>query len=260
MAGSISGVVRRVLRRTRRRDPAGPAWRVRSRAADGVRAIAGRQVVHCLGDSHVDVFGSVVVPRVTFDVVKVTGATALGLANPNSRTNALVVFDRYLGRVPRGRVVVFMLGEVDAGYLVFDRSSRRGSSVEEELQTSFGAYRDYVGACVRRFGVRPVVSAAPLPSVESYATWGGLAGARQSVTASLAERTDATRRYNALLRTWCADAGFAFLDYEVDLVDPATGLLSDTFRYPDRIDNHYPPEAFAPVIERHLRRSLETLR
>lgn len=65
----------------------------------------------------------------------------------------------------------------------------------------------------------------------------------RQVTASQAERTDLTHRYNRRLAAEVARAGLRFVDFTPDLVDPATGLIADRFRHPDPADHHLHPEA-----------------
>jgi hypothetical protein len=210
----------------------------------------------CFGDSHTWVFEHVertgILAATRLRVTRVGGATAFGLANPNSVTNALAVFTRELAAVPADDPVLFCLGEVDAGFLVWLRAQKRGTAVDDELADSLARYTrflDVVAAAHRDL----VVATVPLPTVRDYACWAGPANARRAVRASIAERTAATRRYNEGLRAWARRRGARVLDTEADLLDPATGLVRDRFRHPDPNDHHYDPDAFAPVVVARLR-------
>ena len=90
-----------------------------SRAVASVASFFGFRVIHCLGDSHIEVFWRMKLPRTHFRVVSVGGATALGIANPRSQTNALLIFRALLETLPAGSQVVVMLGEVDCACLLF---------------------------------------------------------------------------------------------------------------------------------------------
>ncbi len=65
---------------------------------------AGRTHAVCFGDSHVGVFWHIeqrrLVPHAWFDACPITGATAHGLGNPSSRTNALSIFRQGSARWP----------------------------------------------------------------------------------------------------------------------------------------------------------------
>ena len=76
----------------------------------------------CLGDSHAQVFESDVRGQLheTWLAAKVIeGATAFGLANPNSKTIALGAYQAIARRAPRDVPLLLCLGEVDGGNLAF---------------------------------------------------------------------------------------------------------------------------------------------
>lgn len=207
--------------------------------------------LHCLGDSHAYVFEHVrerkMLQTTELIVTRVGGATAFGLANPNSATNALSVFRAALEAVPTTEPALFLVGEVDAGFLVWLRSQQRGTSVEAELAESLDRYARFVDE-VRHTGREVIVATVPLPTVLDYSTWAGLANARREVRATLEERTAATRRYNEGLRRWAAARGVRLLDTEADLLDERTGLVRDVFRHPDPCNHHYETAAYASVV------------
>ena len=87
----------------------------------GVQQVFLEEVL-ILGDSHAKVFRY---PMLRFrlwqkylNVVSVGAATASGLENPNSKTQAFQQFDRALGTT-RAKKVVVMLGEVDTGFVIW---------------------------------------------------------------------------------------------------------------------------------------------
>ena len=126
-------------------------------------------------------------PHTWLDLTEVGGATALGMVNPNSRTNALQSFREVIGRVPQGRSLLFMLGEVDCGFLIWHRAARLGSSsqqFEESLHNYFGFLNSLLSEGRRSL----VVSIVPPPTILDGQTWGEVANARSAVAASLADR------------------------------------------------------------------------
>lgn len=214
-----------------------------------------RAAVHCYGDSHVWAMTAARphLPHVELHVVGVGGATALGLANPNSATNALNVFRASIVHVPRDQPLVLMLGEIDCGFLAWIRAAERGTTVEAELETSLTCQRRFLAELSADGRRRLHVVSVPLPSVADYTTWRGLANARCRVTATLPERTAVTRWFNARLRTAASDDGIGIVDVEHALLDPGTGLLAERFRHPDPDDHHYDRAAFGEVLAAGLR-------
>src|SRR5579872_5949032 len=100
---------------------------------------ATRTVV-VIGDSHTAVFRHPVMklrfPWVKFDVCQVGGATASGIENPNSQTQAYRVFDDRLERVVEEDTIIVLLGEVDTGFVIWYRAQKYHSSVQEMLETA----------------------------------------------------------------------------------------------------------------------------
>ena len=215
-----------------------------------------RSVVTVVGDSHALVFDELrarrLLPGVWLDVVSVGGATALGLANPNSTTNAVAIFSDVLRRTPASRPTIFMLGEVDCGFLIWYRSTTRGSTVDDEFQQSLERYTAFLDEA-RDAGRRSIIvlSVAP-PTVPDYSVWVGLENARRDVTASIEARTELTRAYNRELGLWAVANSAEFIDLDTDLIDPSTGLLDERFRNPDPYDHHLAPIPFAALLAERL--------
>lgn len=224
----------------------------KSEAAETVAGIVGHRFVIVVGDSHANVFAEIrrrrLVPRTSFSLVSVSGATARGLANPNSTTDALARFGAALQVVPRSRRTLVMLGEVDCGFLCWYLAEREQTTVDAQLQISWAHHRHYLDGLLaegrRRLGV---VSVLP-PTVDDYTTWTGLANERRQVTADIEARTEATLAYNGQLKDWADQRGCAYLDLDPALIDPATGLLRDEFRNPDPTDHHLNPDPLASLV------------
>jgi hypothetical protein len=221
-----------------------------------VARLTRRRPVLCLGDSHIRVFDHInrrrLVPDVRFFVFPVDGATAQGLVNPNARTDALRLFARRLRRAKTSAPVVFQLGEVDCGFVIWYRAEKHGVSVESQLERSITAYRDFLSHTRDDGFERIVVLSVPLPTIADDQTWGAVADARRDVTTTQRERTDLTLRYNALLEEACAGLGIRFLDVTSPQLDPETGLVSSVFTNADPLDHHLDDEAYANLIADRL--------
>ncbi len=215
------------------------------------RAIGQRHAV-VLGDSHAAVFDEIrrrrLLTGISLTVAAVPGATARGLANPNSSTDALARFEATLEAVPRSRRTLVMLGEVDCGFLCWYLAVQEHTTVDAQLQISWQRHRRYLEGLLaegrRHLGV---VSVVP-PTVEDYTTWTGLANARRQVTASIEARAAATLAYNADLAVWAHDHGCPYLDLDPALVDPTTGIVRDEFRNPDPTEHHLNPGPLATLV------------
>ena len=230
---------------------------IRGSIAGPLAALAGRHLLHVFGDSHAVVFREIArrgtLPHTSFDVAIVAGATAVGLANPNSRTRALARFDRIIRTLPERRPLLFMLGEVDCGFVIWWRAQRKRVSPGAELDRSLRHYMNFLERLLRNGRRRIVIAAAPPPTILDGQDWGEVANLRREVTASLRDRTDLTFEYNARLREWSRREGCSFLDYEAEVVDAHTGLVAARFRNPNPLDHHLAAAPFADVMARHLR-------
>ncbi len=226
----------------------------RSATVEALAARVGHHLTLVLGDSHARVFADIrsrqLVPRTTFAVVAVSGATARGLANPNSRTDALARFARALEGVPRSRRTLVMLGEVDCGFLCWYLAAREHTTVEAQLEHSWARHRQFLEDLLGQGRRCLAVASVFPPTVDDYTTWEGSLNERRQVTASLEARTAATLAYNANLADWAARHGCAHLDLDDALIEPATGLLRPELRNPDPTDHHLNPEPLAELVAR----------
>ena len=183
----------------------------------------------------------------------VRGATAQGLHNPNSQTDALRRFGARCDQAKRWQHLVFLLGEVDCGFVIWHRAQRREASIESQVDYSLSAY---VGLLERTSAGRdhaPIVLSVSPPTVPNYQDWdGAITNARSGVTATQRERTDLTLEYNRRLQEQCARVGAVFVDVTTATLDPETQLIREEFLNPDRGNIHLHPVAFAELIATKL--------
>jgi hypothetical protein len=224
-------------------------WLFRRRV---VSTMLKREHVLCIGDSHVQVFHHVSMPGVWFRVKSIEGATASGLPNPKSKTGAQQAFARALGRARPWQQVLVQLGEVDCGFVIWYRAARHGLSVEEQFAQTVGSYEAFIARIAGMGLRRTIVLSVPLPTIsDDGVKWGKVARLRESVTASQAERTRLTTRFNAELSERCQALGVAFVDATSGHTDCATGLVASRFvRESD--DHHLADEPYAELISSRL--------
>jgi hypothetical protein len=229
-----------------------PAW-----------ARVGRPELLVLGDSHAAVFDWMGrrgwFPRHRVRAVVVPGATAQGMVNPNSKTNAIRRFKR-AAWAARSDAVLLQLGEVDCGFVIWYRARKHQEPVESQMRRSLAGYFSLVDWLTARGHERIVLTGAALPTIRDGQTWGDVANARKEVTASQAERTALTLRYNAALRDGARARGLAYVEITDRVLDPTTGLVAPEFLGSDPLDHHLSTEKTAPLWADALRGIVETRR
>jgi hypothetical protein len=214
--------------------------------------ITRKKHVICFGDSHVTVFKYIqdnnLLKDYLLDVVDVGGATAQGLVNPNSKTDALEIFRRRLRQAKRFQTILLQLGEVDCGFVIWYYAEKYSVSVKEQLKRSIDNYVKFVRE-LQDMGFKSIIAvSAPLPTICDGQDWGEVANARREVKASQKERTDLTLTYNQLLKKRCKGLGIVFLDTTGQLYDEDTGLIKSCFLNEDRVDHHLNNKRYADII------------
>jgi hypothetical protein len=249
----------RPLMRTQQRARRGAAssasavvdWTFRRRL---VAAALRRDHVLCLGDSHVEVMSQVRIPRVWFRAKPVSGATASGVQNPQSTSQAMAIFDALLGHAKPWQEILLQLGEVDCGFLIWRRAQRLGVTVEEQLEQTLDTYASFIASVADMGFKRVVVISAPLPTIgDDPSRWGEIATLRRTVTSTQSERSELTTRFNAGLRERCEALGVPFVDATTGHRDPRTGLVEDSFLRDSHQDHHLADGPYARLIAREMR-------
>ena len=176
------------------------------------------------------------------DFMAIGGATAVGLRNPNSQTQALRAFGKSL--LPRrpGAVPVMHLGEVDCGFVIWYRAQKHGEAIAAQVEESIAAYLGFVERLLAGGYATVVLTGASLPTIRDGHDWGEIRKARREVTASLRERTQLTLEYNRKIEAGAARLDLPFIDIAPRLIDPESGVLADYYRHPDPLDHHLHPD------------------
>jgi hypothetical protein len=216
--------------------------------------LRGREHVLCIGDSHVTALHRVEVPGVWFWVDGIAGATASGVLNPNSSTRSGLIFKRRLQRAKLWQQVLLQFGEVDCGFVIWQRAEREGLSVEQQLTVTLDSYSSFIEQVVALGFARVIVLSAPLPTIGDLASeWiGPVASARKDVKASQAQRTQLTMRFNELLVERCSALGATFIDATSAQLDSATGLIDSRYLRATNLDHHLATKPYASLISRAL--------
>jgi hypothetical protein len=249
--------IRRSARRLRVRISRGMRRRFLNWAVNQ-RPIVGalrREVVLCVGDSHIGVFHDVEVPGLWFRPYVIGGATASGILNPNSQTESFKLITARLTRAPRWQQVLLLLGEVDCNYLIWHRAQRLGLSVDEQLDITLSSYAGMIDRIVRQGFRRVLVLSVPLPAIaDSTIAEGRIARLRSQVKASRSERTELTQRFNQELARRCSESGAVFVDVTSGQLDAASGVIHPRFVRENPRNIHLTRGPYSELIADQLRR------
>ena len=228
--------------------------RLRRAAFDARWASRVRRRRHAivLGDSHSATFTGWRLPGWWFDVTTVGGATASGIRNPNSVTEALPTFRRRLRRARGWQPILVMLGEVDCGYIIWRRARTDGVSVSDSLEQTVRRYEDFLRVEVAPCGPVMVMS-APLPTLpDDFSTWGEVARRRADVQVSQRDRTELTLRFNERLAAICDRAGWTFVEATRAQLDPVSGLVRSELVRHGTGDHHLVTPLYRALVARAL--------
>jgi len=225
----------------------------------------GIKILHMFGDSNGRLFfGHVArsreLKKTVLWVWGVRGATAYGLANPNSKSGALQFYEKVLRKVPRNHYLLFQLGEGDCGKLIWLRAKAKGTPVEEQLQLTLSNYRNYISSLLERGYSNILLAEAPPPSNEPIPVFREVHEYESLIPesgeiATQKDITSITSRFNSALEEFCTtNPQLGFLSIEQDIVDSVTGVVDPRFLYKDRQDHHLDPAALTPLWVRELKR------
>jgi hypothetical protein len=198
-----------------------------------------------LGDSHIECIGRAVLDWPA-RIVSVGGATAIGLRNPRSLTNAVNEFRAAALPAIGGGVPVLHLGEVDCGFVIWWRALKHGEPVCRQLADSVAAHLAFADELLERYSVAVLTAPSP-PTILDGANWGKVANERREVTASLTDRTQLTLDYAGMIREGAAQRSVPFIDHLPTTLDPITGVVAAEYRNPNPLDHHIDPDKSAAL-------------
>ncbi len=205
-----------------------------------------------LGDSHTPIFHhpsfQANFPAHCFNVVTVIGATASGLENPNTKTQAYPIFKDALAQSSAFRVIV-MLGEVDTGFVIWYRAQKYQESVSAMAERAIASYSRFLLEVAERFDV--VCISTPLPTIQDGNDWGEVANLRREVTATQAERTALTLDFNRQMQAFCAAHHLPYIMLD-DVSLGSDGLVKPALLNRDASDHHYDADTYAALLVERL--------
>lgn len=207
-----------------------------------------------LGDSHSTVFKSrwfkIRYPLKQFDVCNILGATASGLENPNSKTQAYRAFsDKLNSGIDYDRVII-LLGEIDTGFIIWYRSQKYGIPVEETYKKTLKVYTNFVNNVAKHNKV--IVISAPLPTISDNNDWGEVANLRKEIKVSQLKRTNLTLKFNKEVEKYCLSNGIDYLNLDAQSLGQ-DGLVKKTLINKNKLDHHYDIRKYLKIIFKNLK-------
>lgn len=192
------------------------------------------------GDSHTRMF----TPFVT-DSCVVGGASAYGLANPKSVTNARNIFTEFLSNHPND-VVISCLGEVDCNATVW---RRRDLTPSEYVDVAIAKYQRFLSAFTNKF----ILSSVVFPIVRSYQSKEYMARKvkpRAHVKVDGDIRALVVQLFNESLRALSDIHGHYFLNITSQTLNKYGRVRTKFVKRPD--DSHLNRFEMLPIIKRSL--------
>lgn len=196
-----------------------------------------------LGDSHIAYFKSGAINGLyapfNTDFCMASGATVSGLDNPNSFTKASEKFVEFISKQPKDSELIFQLGEIDCGILIWLKSKRSNISINEQLDLSLKSYSNFISNVKKLGYVNIVITSATLPTINDTDSIGEIISLRrQQVDASFFERTELTLKFNQKLLEMCNQIGVTFIDSTKNFINQETKLCDSKFRNKNKSDHH----------------------
>jgi len=209
-----------------------------------------------LGDSHTPIFSHPAFtknfPEFCFNVVTVIGATASGLENPNTKTQAYPIFKEALRQATAEKIIV-MLGEVDTGFVIWYRTQKYQESVTAMTDRAINSYSKFLLEVAARFKV--ICISTPLPTIQDGNDWGDVANARREVTATQLERTSLTLKFNQKMQAFCKQHNISYIMLD-DACVGEDGVIKQELLNRNPNDHHYDPDAYSTLLVERLTSAL----
>jgi hypothetical protein len=225
------------------------------------RLLGGRKIL-VLGDSHCGgleyCFDHGLLAPHWLNCEIVGGATAYGLRNDHSATQAWQKFGRALHRFSDFDVVMILLGECDCSYALWKKAERLGVSPDSLIECSMDGIRRLVlkiqNAPASNVS-KIILAGALLPTIDDLAAPNQDNVQRREINASQAERTFLVLAYNEKLQQMAAALNIPYFDLTPQIMNANTGLIDQ--RFVGRTEDHhvsFPASAhlWCSALLRHL--------
>jgi hypothetical protein len=197
-----------------------------------------------LGDSHSRIFNycNTKQQQIFFEVVSVSGATALGSVNPNSNTNSLSIFKEKLNNIKLDdfKYIIINLGEVDCGFVIWYRKDKYNITAESQLKITTENLFNFINLEILPYfeSFKIIICGSVLPTIKDNTDKNYLTGARSKVNTTQIDRTILTIEYNNILKKYSLLEGYNYIDITNYILDNKTKVVNTQFLNKDIYDHH----------------------
>lgn len=217
-----------------------------------------RKEILVIGDSHAKIFSHQSMRNglssFFFNVTSVGGATVSGLQNPNSKTQALPIFEKSISSSKADTIIV-LLGEVDTGFVIWHRAERHNAPIEEMLDIALTNYQNLLASMLQT--KRNVICiSAPLPTIRDGEFLGDVANARKEIKASQLERTNITILFNKRIEEFCKNHRIPYINLDSKSLGQ-DGLVDMRLLNKNPTDHHYDLQKYAEMLIPEIKKFME---
>lgn len=211
--------------------------------------ILNKKIILCVGDSHAEAFDNkyLKLENTKSYYYSVNGATAVGILNPNSATDARKKILRYLKLVPQDINLVLSFGEVDCGFLIWYRKQNNNENVEMQFEKTFKNYSKFIVKISKNFKNLFIYN-VPIPTLKEYDKKIYKWSLRKDINATLKQRTWLTTKFNKWLKNYCNINNYTFIELGNLVIDKNTGMVNKKFANKSLADHHYDYEELGPIV------------
>jgi hypothetical protein len=187
-----------------------------------LRDTQGKKRVLVIGDSHIRIFEhkffKYFLSEYLFIVVYIPGATAYGIHNTKSKTNAYNKFIEALEKKDYDEIIV-CLGEVDTSFSLWRLAFKRKEDINDILFTSIQRYKDFLQKLVKYAPV--MVLSAPLSTIaDTQKCDDSISGIRKQVDVSQSRRIKLTLKFNFQIKQFVyTQKDIKFIDFTPYVLD-----------------------------------------
>ena len=194
----------------------------------------------------------------SFNVIHVDGATSQGVNNPNSKTNALPIFEKAVHEYSNSDYIMISLGEVDCGFAIWYYADQFNIPINDQLDRSLNAYETFLNNIVlSKFKNKQIILLSSiLPTIEDQTDKRLLTGARSKIVSSIVERTKLTLEYNNKLALLSQRYNMHYIDITNDILNPVTKTVDAKFKHKNPYNHHLNKKTASAVYIKHFNQLL----
>jgi len=200
----------------------------------------------CLGDSHIRVFENPLFKLLPqkFTTCYVPGATAYGIENINSQTQAYHKFLLTLNQYNYNKIIV-TLGEVDASYTLWLLAKKHNKPIEELLNIAITRYINFLKHLLS-YG-KVYIIGAPLPTVQDTAICDdSISGIRKTISVPMQDKIAINQQFNHQIEQWSQQ------QKDIVFIDTSSYIyhkkVKKIFLPRNPCDHHYHKYSFALLL------------